>query len=100
MSCVLSTLGLVAIIINSLIVVRYGRRRVLLTTGLIICCILQLIIAIVYDQKGRQLNYWQSFGCTFVPLHDELQCRTKFLVEDFLLTNLGYDCHLRLARWR
>ncbi|KAI1343253.1 general substrate transporter [Xylariaceae sp. FL0016] len=50
MSCVLSTTGLVAIIINSLVVVRYGRRRVLLTSGLSICGILQLIIAIVYSK--------------------------------------------------
>ena len=52
MSCVLSTMGLLAIFINSLIVVRYGRRRVLLTSGLITCGILQLIIAVVYDEKG------------------------------------------------
>ncbi|KAI8631688.1 general substrate transporter [Xylariaceae sp. FL1651] len=51
MSCVLSITGLVAILINSLIVVRYGRRRVLLTGGLSICGILQLIIAVVYAKK-------------------------------------------------
>lgn len=54
MSNVLSTAGLVAIIINSLIVVRYGRRRVLLMTGLIGCGFIQLIVAIVYQQQpGR-----------------------------------------------
>ena len=51
MSCVLSAVGLVAILINSLIVVRYGRRRVLLMSGLIVCGLLQLIIAITYDKK-------------------------------------------------
>ncbi|ETN45178.1 uncharacterized protein HMPREF1541_10055 [Cyphellophora europaea CBS 101466] len=51
MSNVLSTAGLAAIILNSLIVVRYGRRRVLLITGLLVCGCLQLIIAIVYDHK-------------------------------------------------
>lgn len=51
MSCVLSTMGLLAIIINSAIVVRYGRRRVLLMSGLIVCGILQLIIAITYDKN-------------------------------------------------
>ncbi|KAI1493682.1 general substrate transporter [Biscogniauxia mediterranea] len=51
MSCVLSTLGLLAIIVNSLIVVRYGRRRVLLMSGMGACGILQLIIAIVYDKR-------------------------------------------------
>lgn len=49
MSNVLSTGGLVAIIVNSLIVVKYGRRRVLLMSGLLICGILQLIVALVYQ---------------------------------------------------
>ena len=51
MGCVLSTLGLLALVMNSLIVVRYGRRRVLLMAGLTICGILQLIIAIAYSKK-------------------------------------------------
>jgi Sugar (and other) transporter len=51
MSCVLSTVGLAALIINSLIVVNWGRRRVILTSGLITCGVLQLIIAVVYNQK-------------------------------------------------
>ncbi|RYP62696.1 hypothetical protein DL769_007203 [Monosporascus sp. CRB-8-3] len=51
MSCVFSTVGLLAIVANSLIIVRYGRRRVLLMSGLITCGILQLIIAVVYDQN-------------------------------------------------
>ena len=51
MSCILSAMGLLAILINSTIVVRYGRRRVLLLSGLIVCGILQLIIAVVYDKK-------------------------------------------------
>ncbi|KAI1878492.1 hypothetical protein JX265_000424 [Neoarthrinium moseri] len=53
MSIVLSVTGLLAIFINSLIVVRYGRRRVLLMGGLIGCGILQLIIAIVYDKNPK-----------------------------------------------
>ncbi|KIX07384.1 uncharacterized protein Z518_02037 [Rhinocladiella mackenziei CBS 650.93] len=51
MSCVLSTMGLLAILINSVIVVRYGRRRVLLMSGLVVCGVLQLIIAITYDKN-------------------------------------------------
>ncbi|KAJ2894784.1 hypothetical protein MKZ38_007213 [Zalerion maritima] len=51
MTNVLSTVGLVAIIMNSLIVVRYGRRRILLMNGLIICAVLQLIVAIVYQKQ-------------------------------------------------
>lgn len=55
MSNVLSTAGLVAIIINALIVVRYGRRRVLLTTGLLISGCFQLIIAVVYDKNPGEM---------------------------------------------
>jgi hypothetical protein len=51
MTCVLSAIGLLAIIINSCVVVRYGRRRVLLLNGLVICGVLQLIIAITYDKN-------------------------------------------------
>ncbi|ETI23910.1 hypothetical protein G647_05717 [Cladophialophora carrionii CBS 160.54] len=51
MSCILSATGLIAILINSTIVVRYGRRRVLLMSGLVVCGILQLIIAVVYDKE-------------------------------------------------
>ncbi|KAL2022954.1 hypothetical protein VTK56DRAFT_4169 [Thermocarpiscus australiensis] len=51
MSNVLSVMGILAIFFNSLIVVRYGRRRVTLMIGLGLCGILQLIIAIVYDKQ-------------------------------------------------
>ncbi|RDL29893.1 MFS general substrate transporter [Venustampulla echinocandica] len=51
MSCVLSTIGLLALVMNSLVVVRYGRRRVMLMSGLTLCGILQLIIAITYDKN-------------------------------------------------
>ncbi|KAI1472161.1 general substrate transporter [Daldinia caldariorum] len=51
MGCVLSAIGLLAIVLNSLIVVRYGRRRVLLMYGLGTCGILQLIVAVVYDKN-------------------------------------------------
>ena len=51
MSNVLSTIGLVSIIANSFIVVRWGRRRRMLMSGLIGCAILQLIVAVVYDKN-------------------------------------------------
>lgn len=73
MSNVLSTAGLVAIIINSLIVVRYGRRRVLLMTGLIGCGLLQLIIAIVYQrQPGRPSTGKVIVGlsCVYMMLYN------------------------------
>lgn len=51
MSNVLSCIGIIAILTNSLIVKNYGRRRVLLMTGLLLCGCLQLIIACVYHQQ-------------------------------------------------
>jgi hypothetical protein len=50
MSNVLSAISIVAFIANSFIVVRYGNRRVLLMTGLLVCGILQLIIAVVFHK--------------------------------------------------
>jgi hypothetical protein len=50
MSNVLSAISICAFIANSLIVVRFGNRRILLITGLLVCGILQLIIAIVYHK--------------------------------------------------
>ncbi|PSN70689.1 monosaccharide transporter-like protein [Corynespora cassiicola Philippines] len=51
MSNVLSCIGIIAIIANSLIIIKFGNRRVLLMTGLLLCAVLQLIIAIVYDKN-------------------------------------------------
>lgn len=51
MSNILSAMGILAIFFNSLIVVRYGRRRVIISMGLALCGVLQLIIAVVYDRK-------------------------------------------------
>ncbi len=54
MTNVLSVMGILAIIFNSLIVVRWGRRREIMMTGLGVCGILQLIIAITYDKNPGQ----------------------------------------------
>jgi MFS family permease len=55
MSNVLSTAGMTATIINAFIVVRYGRRRVLLLGGLTIAGFFQLIFAVVYDRNPGQI---------------------------------------------
>lgn len=46
-SVALVTVGVIAIIINTCIITRYGRRRVMLIAGLLLCAITMLIIAIV-----------------------------------------------------
>ncbi|KAH8883089.1 general substrate transporter [Thozetella sp. PMI_491] len=51
MTNILSMMGILAIIFNSLIVVRWGRRREIMMTGLSICGVFQLIAAVVYDKN-------------------------------------------------
>ncbi|KAI9760385.1 MAG: hypothetical protein M4579_001681 [Chaenotheca gracillima] len=55
-SCILVAVGVVAIIIDLFIMAPYGRRRVFLTTGLIVCGFCQLIQAIVYDKDPGSEN--------------------------------------------
>ena len=54
MSNILSAMGILAIIFNSLIVVRFGSRRNIMMIGLVFCGLLQLIIAVVYDKNPGQ----------------------------------------------
>lgn len=50
-SCILTGVGVFIILVNSAIITKYGRRRVFLSVGLIICGICQLIVAAVYTAK-------------------------------------------------
>ena len=50
---VLVSVGVVAIIINTLVITRWGRRRVFLTAGLILCGVVQLILAAVYNARPK-----------------------------------------------
>lgn len=47
-SCILVGVGVIAILINSAVITKYGRRRVFLVTGLLLCALFQLIVAIAY----------------------------------------------------
>lgn len=51
MSNILSTMGILAILFNSLIVVKWGSRRNIMMCGLAFCGLMQLIIAVVYTVK-------------------------------------------------
>ncbi|KAI9663772.1 MAG: hypothetical protein M1821_007262 [Bathelium mastoideum] len=50
-ACILVAVGVVAIIINSSVVTRIGRRRPMLIIGLALCGVSQLIIALLYQAK-------------------------------------------------
>jgi SP family sugar:H+ symporter-like MFS transporter len=47
-SCILVAVGVVAVMVNSAVISKIGRRRVFLMTGLSLCGITQLAIAAVY----------------------------------------------------
>ncbi len=51
-ACILTGVGVIAIMINSAVITRWGRRRLFLVTGMILCGVAQLIVAIVYDKQG------------------------------------------------
>lgn len=47
-TCILSAVGVVAILVNNALITYIGRRRVFLITGLLICGFSQLITAALY----------------------------------------------------
>ena len=47
-ACILVGVGVAAIIINSVVITKIGRRRVFLVTGLTLCGLAQLLAAVVY----------------------------------------------------
>ncbi|OJD30472.1 mfs sp sugar:h+ symporter [Diplodia corticola] len=47
-SCILTGVGVVAIVGNTLVISKFGRRRVFLMVGMFLCGATQLIIAVVY----------------------------------------------------
>ncbi|KAL1982366.1 hypothetical protein VTN96DRAFT_1397 [Rasamsonia emersonii] len=63
-SCILTALGVVAIVINSAVASRLGRRRVFLTVGMTLCGISQLITAVVYTVQPEA----ESTGKVIVAL--------------------------------
>ncbi|KAL2152802.1 hypothetical protein VTH82DRAFT_3957 [Thermothelomyces myriococcoides] len=50
-SCILTTVGIVAILINGAVVIKFGRRRVFLMAGMLLCGLIHLLMAVVYTAK-------------------------------------------------
>lgn len=50
-SCILTAVGVAAIIVNSFVISKYGRRRLFLMVGMAFCGVTQLIVACVYDAQ-------------------------------------------------
>ncbi|KAJ4394501.1 hypothetical protein N0V93_003719 [Gnomoniopsis smithogilvyi] len=54
-SCILTAVGVIAILINSAVVTHIGRRRIFLILGMLLCGLTQLLSAIVYTiQPGTE----------------------------------------------
>ncbi|TGJ82497.1 hypothetical protein E0Z10_g6257 [Xylaria hypoxylon] len=54
-SCILTGTGVAALLFNALIITKYGRRRVMMMSGFVVCGLSQLIMAIVYTiEPGTQ----------------------------------------------
>ncbi|KAK5713737.1 hypothetical protein LTR17_017504 [Elasticomyces elasticus] len=55
-SVALVAVGVVAIIINTCVITRFGRRRIFLISGLLLCAVTMLIIAAVYTVKPNDAS--------------------------------------------
>lgn len=83
MSNILSAMGILAILFNSLIVVRYGRRRVIIMTGLALCGLFQLIIAVVYKTHPGTTSTGQvlvGFTCIYMMSYNGMIATYAWLV--------------------
>lgn len=47
-SCILTAVGVIAILINSAVITHIGRRRIFLMIGMFLCGLTQLLTAVVY----------------------------------------------------
>ncbi|KAL5117086.1 hypothetical protein ACEQ8H_005045 [Pleosporales sp. CAS-2024a] len=69
MSNILSSISILAFIANSFIVVRFGNRRNLLITGLILCGFLQLILALVYQTRPHDKKATGNLAVALTALY-------------------------------
>ncbi|KAE9380868.1 putative maltose permease [Stipitochalara longipes BDJ] len=68
-SCIMSGVGAFVLIVNSLIITKYGLRRVFLSWGMVLCGLSQLIMAAVYTaHPGTILTGKVIVGCTIFNL--------------------------------
>ncbi|KAI5917668.1 putative maltose permease [Camillea tinctor] len=55
-SCILTGVGVAALLANSFLITRFGRRRVMMTLGFTFCGLSQLIMAIVYTVEPNTVR--------------------------------------------
>ncbi len=79
-ACILSAVGIVAILINSALITHFGRRRVFLISGLILCGIAQLLTAVVYTVHPGTQSTGQAIVALSVVYIVGYNVCTSFLV--------------------
>lgn len=101
-SCILTALGVVAILVNIAVITRLGRRRFFLMTGLLICGFSQLIVAAIYTvHPGTESTGKAIVGLSVIFILGYNVKKACLLVISRLANVLpGNDLHIRLGLWR
>jgi SP family sugar:H+ symporter-like MFS transporter len=76
-SCILTAVGVIAIIVNSCVISKIGRRRVFLMIGMFICGVCQFIVAAVYHVNPG------TVGTGKVSLHESITSHLVATASDF-----------------
>ncbi len=106
-SCILISVGVVAILINSSVITHFGRRRVFLVTGLILCGLAQLLTAVVYTVNpgtlstgraivGLSVVYIFAYNVSVVCFIGDVPHRWKIADSVCWCRRPGDDCDIRL----
>ncbi|KAG8625853.1 hypothetical protein KVT40_006254 [Elsinoe batatas] len=72
---ILTSIGVFAILVNSAVVTKFGRRRVFLMTGLSLCGLFQLIIAVIYTVRpndSRAAKSLVGLTCVYMVAYNGL----------------------------
>lgn len=80
-SCILTGVGVAALLATALLITKFGRRRVMMISGFILCGISQLVIAVVYT------------------VHPNTESSGKALVGLSILYIIGYNSLVAPYAW-
>lgn len=100
-ACILNGVGVIAIIVNTCVITKYGRRRAFLVTGLLLCGFVQLIVAVVYTvQPGKKSSGKVIVGMSVIYIVG-YNVSVALLPVKTSLTFTGSHCNLCMViRWR
>lgn len=101
-ACVNIAVGAAALILNTALITKYGRRRVCLMLGLFLCGATQLVIAAVYSANpGAKATLDVLVGLTIAYTFcfnvGSPQIYPGSLAEKLLTVLSGVDCYIFLA---